>query len=189
MKYTCTAAAILIFLLIGLNLGAGEIITWTDENGNVNITNLPPPAGIKIQNVIPYKKRPDEEIRKYEHLQEQKRQDRLKQEKIQEAKKAENDAEKARNEAKEAESRAQEAVQKANEYLNKHNPRKKKKRNAYIFRTRKLVQEAQKAKAQAVQALNKADQAEKKSKEAAKMVQDFDSQNPWARPSDLQGPK
>jgi AAA15 family ATPase/GTPase len=178
MKYACTAAAILILLLIGLNLGAGEIITWTDEDGNVNITNLPPPEGIKIQNVIPYKKKPDEEIREYEHLQEQKRQDRLKQQKIQEAKKAENDAEKAKNEAEEAESRAQEAVQKANEYLNKHNPRKKKKRNAYIFRTKKLVQEAEKAKAQAVQALNKANQTEKEAKEAAKIVQDFDSQHP-----------
>lgn len=178
MKYACTAAAILILLLIGLNLSAGNIIMWTDEDGNFNITNLSPPEGVKIQNVIQYKEKTDEEIREYKRLQEQKRQDRLKQQKIQEAKKAKNEAEKAKKEAEEAESRAEEAVRKANEYLNKHYPRKKKKRNAYIFRTKKLVQEAEKAKARAVQALKKANQAEKEAKEAAKIVQKFDSQNP-----------
>lgn len=182
-------AAILILLLIGSNSNAGEIVTWTDEYGNLNITNQSPPEGVMVQNVIQYKEKTDEEIREYKRLQEKKRQDRLKQAKIQEAQKAKKEAGKAKKEAEEAEARAEEATRNANEYINKYSSRKKKKRKAYRSRARKLVEEAEKAKALAIQAVNKANQAEKDAKEVAKIVQEFDSQNPQALQSDLQEPK
>lgn len=174
MNCARTAAAILIVFLISSNLNAGEIVTWSDDDGNLNITNLPPPKGIKIQNTIQYKEKTDEEIREFKRRQEAKQQDRLKQQKIQEAQKAKKEAEKAKKEAEEEKVCAEEAGQKANEYINKGFPRKKKKRNAYIFRTRKLAEEAEMAEVQAIEALKKANQAEKDAKEAAKIVQEFD---------------
>jgi len=179
MKYACTVAAILILLSIGLNLSAGEIIMWTDQDGNLNITNLSPPKGVKIENVIPYKEETEKEIKEYERIQDQQHRHRLKQQKIQEAQHAQIEAEKAKKEAEEAMSRVEEAVRKANEYKNKHYPRKKKKREAYIFRTRKLAQEVEKAKEQAEQSLKKTKQAEKEAAEAAKIVQELDGQYPF----------
>jgi len=189
VKYARTATAILILLLIGLNLDAGEIITWTGEDGDLNITNLSPPSGVKIQNVIQYKEETGDWLKEYKRLQQKKRQDRLKHQKIQDAKKAKNEVEKAKKDAEDAIARAECAVQRANEYTNKLAPRNRRKRDAYRSRTRMFVKEAEKAQAQAGQALKKAKQDEKKAREATKIVQEFDSQNPQALQSDLQEPE
>ena len=178
MKYTHTCVVFFILFSIGSNLNAGEIVTWIDPDGNTNITNLPPPQGAKIHNVIQYKEKTDEEISENERLKMQKRSILLKQQNIQEASKAKKKAKKYRKESEKAEVRAQEAAQKVIEYINKHSPRKKNKRRAYKYRSKKLVEAAEKAKAQAIQALIKANQAEKEALGAAKKAQEVESQNP-----------
>jgi len=169
MKTGLTFIFALFLLCESHILSAQTLFTWTDEAGVVHITDSKPPEGVMVQNVIQYKEKTDGEIREYKRLQEKKRQDRLKQEKIQEAQKAKNEAGKAKKEAEEAEASAEEATQNANEYINKYSSRKKKKRKAYRSRTRKLVEEA-----------------EKDAKEVAKIVQKFDRQNPLSLQFDLQ---
>lgn len=51
-RWPCALGA---FLAIGLFAGAGaqQIYGWTDANGDVTYSNLPPPKGAKVTDVIP----------------------------------------------------------------------------------------------------------------------------------------
>jgi len=94
MKTGLTFIFALFLLCESHILSAQTLFTWTDEAGVVHITDSKPPEGVMVQNVIQYKEKTYGEIREYKRLQEKKRQDRLKQEKIQETQKAKNEAKK-----------------------------------------------------------------------------------------------
>ena len=85
LKFLCTTTTILILFLTRPDLNAETIYKWTDANGVVHITNLPPPKEVKIQEVMRYKEETAKEIREYQHLKENKSQERLKQQKIKDA--------------------------------------------------------------------------------------------------------
>lgn len=143
---------VFIFFLTGLNLNAGEIITWTDKDGNLNISNLPPPHGVHINESIRYREKADNHGTKRKYTEKQNLQHRLKYQKNE-------DAEKAAKEAKKAELEAIEARNKANKYINRHAPRKKRKREGFRYRRKKAVEAAQKAEAYEKQAEKKASEA------------------------------
>ena len=73
-----------------------------------------------------YKEETAKEIREYQHLQENKSQERLKQQKIKDAQESKIRAQKAKQKAEEAKVHAEQAIQKAQEGIEKYNAGKKK---------------------------------------------------------------
>src|SRR5215218_778560 len=41
-----------LFLSFGAQLAQADIYTWTDANGRVNVSNLAPPAGVRVSGVV-----------------------------------------------------------------------------------------------------------------------------------------
>jgi len=176
MKFSRTVAAILFFFLICPDINAETVYRWTDENGVVHITNLPPLKAVKRRKIIRYQEKTTEEKLKYQNLQKKELEKRLKQQKIQEAQKARIRAEEAKKEAEEAKVRAEQARQVIQEHTETYAPRKKKKRNKYRKMSRILFEEAQKAEALADEAVINANQAEKEAVETAQEAQEIEGQ-------------
>jgi len=170
------ALAILLLLFISPSLNAGTIYQWTDQSGVLHITNLPPPKGTKIQEVVQYKEKTAKEIQQDKLVIEQERQERLQQKKTQDTQDAEIRAKEARKKADEAKADAEQAIQQAQEQVEKYSTKKKKKRKKYRNRVRKAIQAAEKAEAQANEAATKANQAENEALDAAKQAQGAKSQ-------------
>lgn len=176
MKLPRTVAAILFFFLICPDINAGTVYRWTDENGVIHITNLPALKPVKGRKIIRYQEKTSEEKLKYQNLQKKQLEKRLKQQKIQEAQKARIRAEKVKKEAEEAKIRAEQARQLVQEHTETYAPRKKKKRNKYRKKGRRLIEEAKKAEALADEAVINANQAEKEAVETAQEAQAIEGQ-------------
>ena len=108
MKYFNTAFIILILLISISDIEAGQVYTWTDEKGNLHITDSPPPADAKIQDVVTVRKQPAAEEEKEQLRQEQEQAEDINE-------KQQKEIEKAKFEARQADKRAQEAVAQAEE--------------------------------------------------------------------------
>jgi len=169
--------AILLLFLSSPDLDAGKIYQWTDENGVLHLTNLPPPQDAAIQEIIQYQEKTAQEIQEYKLLQEQKRQKRLQQQQIQDAQKSEFRAQEAKKEAEEAKARAEETIQKTEEHLERYRSLKKSKKKKYRHKMRKAIKAAEEAEARANEAITKANLAEQEALEAAKKAQGIESQN------------
>ena len=51
----CVAILGSIFIFVSTSfVSAGEIYTWTDKDGNLHITEHPPPKGAKLKEVTTY---------------------------------------------------------------------------------------------------------------------------------------
>ena len=166
LKFLCTTGAILILFLARPDLNAETIYKWTDANGVVHISNLPPPKEVKIQEVMRFKKETAKEIREYQHLQEKKSQERFKQQKIKDAQESKIRAQKAKLKAEEAKVHAEQAILKAQESVEKYNVRKKKIRKKHRKKVSKLIEEAKEAEAQASKLIEEAQEAENKTNKA-----------------------
>jgi hypothetical protein len=52
MKFLIIIACILSVGFLNSSLIAGEVYTWTDENGNLHVTDTPPPPKSKIKETL-----------------------------------------------------------------------------------------------------------------------------------------
>ena len=61
-KYSLAIALTMIFLVVlTFNSEAGQVYTWTDEHGNLHITDSAPPKNAKIKDVMQYQQRSADE--------------------------------------------------------------------------------------------------------------------------------
>ena len=71
-----------IFILVSTSyLPAAEIYTWTDKDGNLHITEHPPPKGAKLKEVTTYSGKPDprkSDLQKSQNNQSEDREDQNK---------------------------------------------------------------------------------------------------------------
>jgi hypothetical protein len=105
-----------IFIWISAsNLPAAEIYTWTDKDGNLHITESPPPKGAKLKEVTPYSSKTETQDSDNPSPQDSEITDRESQEAAEAQRKADAAAKKAREEAQEAREKAKEAQERANE--------------------------------------------------------------------------
>ena len=62
MKILITAALLTFALIVfGVPNSTAEVYTWTDENGNLHISEEPPPKNARVEDVVNYKERTPEE--------------------------------------------------------------------------------------------------------------------------------
>ena len=77
MKFLLMGISISLIFLANAALSADKLYTWTDENGNLHITQNPPPKNAKLDDVMTYKTLPeaqaaeDQETERREEMQDQ----------------------------------------------------------------------------------------------------------------------
>jgi FtsZ-interacting cell division protein ZipA len=152
--------AIAIILLCGWtsNVEAGQVYTWTDADGNLHITNSPPPKNATIKEVTPYTEKTREDIRQDQRLQEQEAIEDLQEKQEQQIEEAKREARQADQAAKQAVGRANKITQDNNAYIRRLGSTKEK-RKQFRKKIQRLKQEAEAAQAQANAAIAEARQA------------------------------
>ena len=110
MKYFSIGITTLLIFLVVSDLGADKLYTWTDEHGNLHITEKPPPENATLKNVMNYQPEPEKEVLESQHRQETSVRDAFREEQIQKSRQARMDADKAKKEADQARARADEAL-------------------------------------------------------------------------------
>jgi hypothetical protein len=77
MKYLLMGISLMLIFLATAELSAAQLYTWMDENGNLHITQTPPPKNAKLDDVMTYKPLPeaqtaeDQETERREEMQDQ----------------------------------------------------------------------------------------------------------------------
>ena len=66
MKYLLTWISLTLLLFVTAELSADKLYTWTDEKGNVHITQDPPPKNAKTTKVMTYQPQTEAQIQKNE---------------------------------------------------------------------------------------------------------------------------
>ena len=155
---------IFFFVTTGL-LSADKVYTWTDKDGNVHITNQPPPEGDNVRNVIKYKPQSDKEVQEIQRQQQMRENAEDRKRKLEETQNAELKAQKAAEEAKIERDKADAAVKDAKQYIDTHD-RNQYMRRAHKYEMKKKGAEADAAVDQANAAAEKARKAEEKAKRA-----------------------
>ena len=159
------------FLSIATNLAADSVFTWTDEEGNLHITNALSPEKAKLKAVINYTPEAGEDIIENENQPIPSDDTSIEDENLQKARELGAKTEKARKEALEARAKAEEAARKRQEFIDRHG-RNKKMQKINRYKLRKVNEAMKAAVEQAQLAEEKALKAEKEEAVAVK------SQNP-----------
>ena len=106
MKFFVIIACIFLVGFLNSSLIAGKVYTWIDENGNLHVTDTPPPPKSKIKDTLEYEERTAAEI------QELQNRNKRRTEKWEQEKRA-SSVEAAKRQARQADERAKEAVEQA----------------------------------------------------------------------------
>ena len=173
MKYFYIYVVIAGLLAASADLRAAEVYTWTDENGNLHITQDPPPKKATLKDTMTYQ--PQSAVKDLETERRQKAGDEAAAAKqnSDELLKARAEAEQARKEAEIAAAKAEEAARMAKEYIETHN-RNQYMRRAYQFQMEKAAEDAKAAQERAKVAEERAIEAEKKARLAEEQAKPAD---------------
>ena len=64
MKYLLPGISMMLLLFVTAELSADKLYTWTDEKGNLHITQTPPPKTARTKDVMTYKPQTEAQIQK-----------------------------------------------------------------------------------------------------------------------------
>lgn len=176
MKFFAIIIGILLAGFLSSGLMAGQVYTWTDENGNLHVTDTPPPPKSNVKDTLEYQETTAVEIQERERhdniRQDQKRKESIRRQ----AEAAAKRAAKADQEAQEASQQAAEAYENAMRTYNIYG-KTKDKRKKFKKRIRRAFDQADAAQARASEAAENARQAQADARTAAKEVEALEAQN------------
>ena len=66
MNFFKSIAGILLIGFLNSAIIAGQVYTWTDENGNLHVTDTPPPAKSIVKDTLEYQEKSAAEIQEIE---------------------------------------------------------------------------------------------------------------------------
>jgi len=148
MKFFEIIICILLVGFLSSGLIAGEVYTWTDENGNLHVTDTPPPPKSKVKDTLEYQETTAAEIQQRKQRQST-RQDQKDRESVRrQADAAAKRAEKSDQEAQEAGQKAADAYENAMRTYNIYG-KTKDKRKKFKKRIRRAFDQAEAAQARA----------------------------------------
>jgi chromosome segregation ATPase len=164
-KYPTLMALAMIFLFIlTFSAEAGKVYTWTDEHGNLHITNTPPPKNANIKEVLPYQQKTSDDIQSEKQVQKKEKEEDLKATQTQQIEEAQRKLRQADERAKEAVAKAEQIYQDNNAYIGRLGSTKEK-RKQFKKRIQRLKDEAELAQKVANEAIEDARQAAEALKE------------------------
>ena len=172
MKISVIIICVFLVGIFNSNLFAGQVYTWTDENGNLHVTDTPPPPKSKIKDTLEYQKKTAAEIQALQDRKEQlnrKRGEEAKINRVEEAKKRAREADKA---AQEAAEQANKITQEVEVYVRRLGSTKEK-RKQFRKRIQREIQRAEAAQKRARQSVEDARQA---AEEARQIEEEFNNQ-------------
>jgi len=174
MKYLFIGVVIAGLFAASAALQAAEVYTWTDADGNLHITQDPPPKKAKLKETMTYQPQSLTKSLEIERRQKAADEAAAEKQKSDELLKVRAEAEQARKEAEIAVAKADEAARMAKEYIETHN-RNQYMRRAYQYQMEKAAEDAKVAQERAEAAEKRAIEAEKKfqqAEEQAKQAED-----------------
>jgi len=176
MKFFAIIIGILLVVFLSSGLIAGQVYTWTDENGNLHVTDTPPPAKSKVKDTFEYQEKTAAEIQELNQRQGI-RQDQKREESVRrQADAAAKRAAKAEQEAQAADQKAAEAYENAMRTYNIYG-KTKDKRKKFKKPIRRAFDQADAAQARAAEAAETARQAQEDARSAEKEVEALEAQN------------
>lgn len=158
MKFLPIIICILLVGVFSSGLIAGQVYTWTDENGNLHVTDTPPPPKSKVKDTLEYQEKTAADIQELQNIKERRDQDRLQETKtnrVAEAKKRARQADKA---AQTAAEQADQITQEVEVYIRRLGSTKEK-RKQFRKKIQREIQRAEGAQMRARQAAEDAKQA------------------------------
>jgi hypothetical protein len=173
MKYFLTAIWIILSFVMTAELAADKVYTWTDEKGNLHITQDPPPKKAKLKETMDYQPQSAKADLESEDRKEIGADAELQKQTSDEVQKARAEAEKARKDAEIARGIAEETTRMAKEYSESNN-RNKVMQQTYEYQMEEAVEDAKAAEERARIAEEKAIDAEKKAELAEEQVRQAD---------------
>ena len=158
MKFLIIITCILSVGFLNSSLIAGEVYTWTDENGNLHVTDTPPPPKSKIKETLEYEEKTAAEIRELQNRKKNRAEEWQQEKRV-------GSVEEAKRQARQADKRAKEAVKQAEQITNdaeiyiRRLGSTKDKRKQFRKKIQKEAQRAQAAQDRARKAIEDAAQA------------------------------
>jgi len=171
MKPLVSGIILMVFVATASTLLAEEVYTWTDESGNLHITEEPPPKNARVKDIIHYQPESGKAIQEQEHRERLDERLREKKRRLHEAQQARTEAEKARKEAEAARARAREVARRSEEFIKTHDTNQYM-RVAFKYEIKKAIEDAKLAEQQARAAEEKAAAAEKKAQLAEQRLKE-----------------
>jgi len=176
MKFFAIIIGILLAVFLSSGLIAGQVYTWTDENGNLHVTDTPPPPKSKVKDTLEYREKTTAEIQELNQRQgirqDQKREESVRRQAAEAAKRAA----KSDQEAQDAGQKAAEAYENAMRTYNIYG-KTKDKRKKFKKRIRRAFDQADAAQARASEAAENARQAQEDARSTEKEIEALDAQN------------
>jgi len=156
MKYLTSAMVFLLIFSLSSSLQAQtKIYTWTDKNGNLHMSEDPPPDDARLKDVSTYHEKTPQETEAIQLELEQRQAIRDREEQIGEAEAAQRRAVAAQEQAAAAAVKAEEATQNAYDTYERYgNTRDKRKQ--FRKRIQRSIDEADAARTEANQAIERA---------------------------------
>ena len=113
MKFFAIITGILLVGFLSSGLFAGQVYTWTDENGNLHVTDTPPPPKSKVKDTLEYQEKTVQEVQELKQRQSIRQEQKNEESVRQRADAASKRAAKADQEAREASQKAADAYENA----------------------------------------------------------------------------
>jgi len=161
MKYFLTGIGVILSFVMTAELAADKVYTWTDEKGNLHITQDPPPKKAELKETMDYEPRPAKVDLESEGRPQTGAASERRKQKSDEARRARAEAEKAKEAADIASAKAEEATRMAEEYSKSNNPNRYM-QQTYDYQMEQALEEVKAAEERARIAEEKAIDAEKK---------------------------
>ena len=176
MKFFAIITGILLVGFLSSGLIAGQVYTWTDENGNLHVTDTPPPPKSKVKDTLEYQEKTVQEVQELKQRQSIRQEQKNEESVRQRADAASKRAAKADQEAREASQKAADAYENAMRTYNIYG-KTKDKRKKFKKRIRRAFDEADAAQVRASEAFEYARQAQEDARATAKEVEALEAQN------------
>jgi hypothetical protein len=176
MKFLCIAICMLLVSFLNSGVTAGQIYTWTDENGNLHVTDTPPPPQGKVKETLDYQEKTAAEIQELERRREARKKQQHEESIHQQAAKAAKQAAKADEDAQEAAQIAEKEYENAMRTYERYG-KTQDKRKKFRKRIRRAFDQADSAQQRASEAAENARQAQGDAQSSAETLKTLKEQN------------
>ena len=173
MKFLAITIAFLLVGLLNPGLYAGQVYTWTDKDGNLHVTDTPPPPKSNLKDTLEYQERTAAEIQELKNLKKRRAEESVQAAKI-------NSVHEAKRRARQAGARAKKAVEQAEQissdaeiYIRRLSSTREKRKQ---FR-KKIQREAARAKAAQTRAEKAIEDASQAAEEARLAAEELNAQD------------